>query len=147
MDFTLKLSQPDTAIGAGAGKSPLDTSSTGSLSLSGLRGKGNLVLSNRDNSNVYTRHTPPILDIVDGLVRGRLSPLIFPCAPAQGGNLGRSQEVIVFVIGGATYNEAHMLKKYNELVPGVSILLASSSIQNVSTIVDEIRLLKERLSA
>lgn len=119
---------------------------TGTLSLSGLRGRGNLVLSNRDNSNVYTRHTPPILDIVDGLVRGRLSPSGFPCVPAQGGNLGRSQEIIVFLVGGATYNEAHLLKKYNELIPGVSILLASSSIQNVSTMMNDLCILRERLS-
>lgn len=132
--------------GVGAGKGSLDASLTGSLSFSGLRGKGNLILSNRDHSNVYTRHNPPLLDIVDGLIRGRLSPSAFSCAPAQSCNLGRSQEVIVFIIGGTTYLEAHMLKKYNELIPGVSILLASSSILSTSTVVDDVRLLKERLS-
>jgi hypothetical protein len=85
---------------------------------------------------VYTRHVPPILDIVDSLVRGRLPLSNYPFLKSP--STDRPQEIIVFVVNGSTYEEASYLRKYCQLLPGVSIVLAGTTVHNSSSIMDEL---------
>ncbi len=75
--------------------------------------------------------------MIDSLVKGRLSPVNFPVL--DGGAMpDRPQEIIVFFVGGSTYEEAHYVEKYNELVPGVSIVLAGTTVHNGALFMDEL---------
>jgi vacuolar protein sorting-associated protein 45 len=90
--------------------------------------------------NVYTQHTPHLVETIDSLVRGRLRESSYPFIEGQQGitrdrqvsarlvrGVGRArssdrcygfysrpQDVIIFVIGGSTYEEARAVAKLNE---------------------------------
>ncbi|PJF18590.1 hypothetical protein PSACC_01597, partial [Paramicrosporidium saccamoebae] len=96
-----------------------------------------------DNSNVYTRHVPPILDIVDSLVRGRLPLSNYPFLKSP--STDRPQEIIVFMVNGTTYEEASYLRKYCQLLPGVSVVLAGTTVHNSSSIMDELLQIRDEV--
>ncbi|SCV74808.1 BQ2448_7837 [Microbotryum intermedium] len=66
--------------------------------------------------NVYTQHTPHLAETIDLLLRGRLKETSYPFIEGQGaGQTGvtRPQEIIIFVIGGTTYEEAKTVAALN----------------------------------
>lgn len=76
--------------------------------------------------NVYTQHTPHLVQTLDQLMRGKLRTAHYPFASSDtlptldapatvypGGPPTRPQDVIVFVIGGTTYEEARMIALLN----------------------------------
>ncbi|SGY81242.1 BQ5605_C009g05488 [Microbotryum silenes-dioicae] len=66
--------------------------------------------------NVYTQHTPHLAETIDLLLRGRLKETSYPFIEGQGaGQTGatRPQEIIIFVIGGTTYEEAKTVASLN----------------------------------
>lgn len=138
VDFAVQMSQSDVDIGA---PSPLTGTS---FSMLNLRGKGISSLSNVDQTNVYTRHMPPLIDIVDALVRGRLSNSVYPILENMSGPPSREvttrpQELIVFFVGGTTYMEGQMIQKYNELYPGVSVILGGTDVLNSEGLLYEMK--------
>lgn len=88
--------------------------SRGKSALKGLKGV----------ENVYTQHTPPLVETVEQLLKGRLRDGSYPFLdgqqqPSQNAATGtvqmmRPTEVIVFVIGGTTYEEARSIALLNE---------------------------------
>lgn len=78
--------------------------------------------------NVYTQHRSVLSTVVDNVVRGRLKESSFPLAnPARGGVKEKATDVIVFVIGGCTYEEARDMA---EIKGGARIILGGSTIHN-----------------
>lgn len=82
--------------------------SRGRSALKGLKGV----------ENVYTQHTPHLVQTVDNLMRGRLRDTSYPFVSssqiATSANLiERPQDVILFIIGGATYEEARSIALLN----------------------------------
>ncbi|CDS00422.1 hypothetical protein, partial [Sporisorium scitamineum] len=82
--------------------------SRGRSALKGLKGV----------ENVYTQHTPHLVQTIDNLMRGRLRDTSYPFAfPGQGAAppnpAERPQDVILFIIGGATYEEARSIALLN----------------------------------
>lgn len=51
----------------------------------------------------------------------------------------RPQDIIVFVIGGVTYDEARLVAEINATTPGVRIVLGSTSIINSEMFLDAIQ--------
>ena len=43
----------------------------------------------------------------------------------------RPQDVIVFIIGGATYEEAQSIHHFNKSTPGVRVILGGNTIHNM----------------
>lgn len=110
-----------------------------------LKGRGTISLMNYDASNVYTQHIPPILDIADALIRGRLSSTAYPFVRNDTNQTSRSQEVIIFIVGGSTYKEAQVLRQYNDQVPGVSIVLGGTTVHNSKSIMEDLQTIREQL--
>ncbi|KAK0547909.1 vacuolar protein sorting-associated protein 45 [Tilletia horrida] len=91
--------------------------SRGKSALKGLKGV----------ENVYTQHDPHLTQTVEALMKGRLKETSYPwighpgggfggAAPGMGGGpqgLYRPQDVIIFIIGGATYEEARAVARMN----------------------------------
>ena len=50
----------------------------------------------------------------------------------------RPQEVIVFTIGGVTYEESLAVHQVNSTVPGVRVLLGGTSVHNSRSFLDEV---------
>ncbi|GIL89317.1 hypothetical protein Vretimale_11146 [Volvox reticuliferus] len=73
--------------------------------------------------NVYTQHTPLLTETVAALAADRLDPMAYPYMAATGeeaavmaANAKRAppREVIVFIVGGTTYEEAKAVAEMNE---------------------------------
>lgn len=112
------------------------------------------VLGTREDSNVYTQHIPPVLSLVDQLLRAKLPAPAYPTLhtdPRDAALASQQQpirDVIVFIIGGTTFEEACHLKRYTEkLQPTVNIVLGGTRVLNSTILVDEMRALKRHLAA
>uniref|UniRef100_A0A9J8DJJ3 Vacuolar protein sorting-associated protein 45 n=1 Tax=Cyprinus carpio carpio TaxID=630221 RepID=A0A9J8DJJ3_CYPCA len=79
--------------------------------------------------NVYAQHQPLLHDTLDQLIKGRLKDSQFPyLGPSS--LRDRPQDIIVFIIGGATYEEALTVYNLNRTMPGVRIVLGGTTIHN-----------------
>lgn len=89
--------------------------------------------------NVYTQHQPLLHDTLDQLIKGRLKDSQFPYLGASSLR-DRPQDIIVFLIGGATYEEALTVYNLNRSMPGVRIVLGGSNIHNTKSFLEEVML-------
>ncbi|KAI3648425.1 hypothetical protein MP228_006279 [Amoeboaphelidium protococcarum] len=98
--------------------------------------------------NVYEQHRPQLSQTLEQLMKGRLKesnyPLLDASSQSPGGGVtsavssnqsqataGRTQEVIVFIIGGATYAEAKVVSQLNA-AGQIKVILASNTLINSS---------------
>ncbi|KAK4700286.1 vacuolar protein sorting-associated protein 45, partial [Phenoliferia sp. Uapishka_3] len=80
--------------------------SRGKSALKGLKGV----------DNVYTQHTPHLAETIDLLLRGRLKETSYPFVEGQNASptpVGRPQDIIIFIVGGTTYEEAKTVAALN----------------------------------
>ncbi|KAG8721926.1 vacuolar protein sorting-associated protein 45 [Ceratobasidium sp. 394] len=113
--------------------------SRGKSALKGLKGV----------ENVYTQHSPHLSETLENLLRGRLKEQSYPFIEGQAttnAGLQRPQDVIVFMIGGTTYEEARAVALMSQdpaLVGSSSagatrILLGGNCIHNSSSFLEMI---------
>lgn len=60
----------------------------------------------RDVVNVFTQHRPLLVSTIRQLIEGKLKPQAFPAVEGQSNLARKAQHVIVFIVGGVTY-EVH----------------------------------------
>ncbi|XP_015230491.1 PREDICTED: vacuolar protein sorting-associated protein 45 isoform X1 [Cyprinodon variegatus] len=89
--------------------------------------------------NVYTQHQPLLHETLDQLIKGRLKDSQFPYLGASSLR-DRPQDIMVFLIGGATYEEALTVYNLNRNTPGVRIVLGGSAIHNTKSFLEEVML-------
>lgn len=87
--------------------------------------------------NVYTQHQPLLQETLDQLIKGKLKDSQYPYL---GPNTlrDRPQDIIVFLIGGATYEEALAVFNLNRSNPGVRIVLGGTTIHNTRSFLEEV---------
>ncbi|XP_043931114.1 vacuolar protein sorting-associated protein 45 [Protopterus annectens] len=87
--------------------------------------------------NVYTQHQPLLQEILDQLIKGKLKDSQYPYL---GPSIlrDRPQDIIVFIIGGATYEEALVVYNLNRTMPGVRIVLGGTTVHNTKTFLEEV---------
>ncbi|CAI5475077.1 unnamed protein product [Closterium sp. Yama58-4] len=87
--------------------------------------------------NVYTQHQPLIAQIIDAAAKGRLSEADYPFIS---GNFqqSRSQDLIVFVVGGTTYEEARAVALFNAANPNTRVVLGGTALLNSTRFIEEI---------
>jgi vacuolar protein sorting-associated protein 45 len=98
---------------------------------------------------VYTQHIPMLVSIVETLMRGKLNTSTFPFVNASQGSIygqEKPQDIIVFMLGGSTFEEEHALRKLVEAVPAVNIVFGGTTIQSTSSMLKEMRHLKEKFA-
>ncbi|KAK6018670.1 Sec1 family protein, partial [Ostertagia ostertagi] len=85
--------------------------------------------------NIYTQHEPYLKDIVENTVKGRLSEQQYPYVSGDVTG-GRQENLIVFIVGGATFEEALFVRSQNEKRMqgggGPSITLATTFMHNTT---------------
>ncbi|OWR55084.1 vacuolar protein sorting-associated protein 45 [Danaus plexippus plexippus] len=88
--------------------------------------------------NIYTQHTPLLKDTLEDLIKGKLRENLYP---AVGGELlnRRPQDIIVFIVGGTTYEEALCVHQINQSYPGVNVVLGGTTIHNSTTFLNEVK--------
>lgn len=87
--------------------------------------------------NVYTQHKPLIHDTIEDIVKGRLKDHLYPFVGNHFSN-GRPQDVIIFMVGGATYEESLTVHTFNKNYPSFSFLLGGTTIHNSASFLDEV---------
>ncbi|XP_029436593.1 vacuolar protein sorting-associated protein 45 [Rhinatrema bivittatum] len=87
--------------------------------------------------NVYTQHQPLLQEILDQLIKGKLRENLYPyLGPST--LRDRPQDIVVFIIGGATYEEASTVYNLNRTTPGVRIVLGGTTIHNTKSFLEEV---------
>ncbi|KAJ3300080.1 vacuolar protein sorting-associated protein 45 [Borealophlyctis nickersoniae] len=89
--------------------------------------------------NVYTQHTPHLVETLQEAIKGRLKEQLYPFI--EGGTRDKPQDIIVFMIGGATYAEAREVNKLNASGTGVRIVLGGTTVHNAQRYVTSSALL------
>jgi len=92
--------------------------------------------------NIYTQHKPYLIEILQDVVRNRLKESDFP---AMGGAIAkeRPQDVIVFIAGGATYEEALHVDQFNQTTPNIRVILGGTAIHNSKTFLADVAKLRD----
>lgn len=88
--------------------------------------------------NVYTQHSPRIEATLQNLIKGKLKEQQYPFVDGGGTTRDKPQDIVVFIIGGATYEEAKMVAQMNASFPGVRIVLGATMMHNSTTFLDEV---------
>ena len=83
----------------------------------------------------YTLFIHFTVQVLEDLLKGRLRSQLFPCLGSQ--YEGRVSSVVVFVIGGFTYEEAHTVFQINTSLK-VQVVLGGTSILNSAAFSDQI---------
>ncbi|KAF8964362.1 Sec1-like protein [Flammula alnicola] len=102
--------------------------------------------------NVYTQHTPHLSQTLESLFKGRLRETSYPFLEGAGVNAGlqRPLDVIIFMIGGTTYEEARTVSLFNQdpvaasnggvVNPaGTRLLLGGTCVHNSSSYIEMLR--------
>lgn len=88
--------------------------------------------------NVYTQHSPRLELTLQNLIKGRLRDQQYPFVESGGTTKDKPQDIIVFMIGGTTFEEAKMVAQINASSPGIRVVLGGTSIHNSSTFMEEV---------
>ncbi|KAK4106563.1 Sec1-like protein [Parathielavia hyrcaniae] len=107
--------------------------SAGLFSSAGSRFKGL-----KGVENVYTQHSPLLETTLQQLVKGKLREAQYPFVEGGGATRDKPQDVVVFVVGGATYEEAKMVAGINASSPGVRVVLGGTTVHNAATFLEEV---------
>ena len=140
--YARSLSVHATGSGAGAvtgGPLP-DLFSQPTALLTGARSRIQKGLKGVEN--VYTQHSPLLLSTLESLLKGRLSQQQYPFLDGQ--PLGsapreRPQDVIVFMVGGSTYEEARTVAQINASMPGVRVVLGGTGVLRSESFWEQVR--------
>ncbi|KAH7122513.1 vacuolar protein sorting-associated protein 45 [Dendryphion nanum] len=88
--------------------------------------------------NVYTQHSPRLETTIQDLIKGRLNQQVYPFVEGGGSTKDKAQDVIVFMVGGTTYEEAKMVAQVNASSPGVRVVLGGTTVHSSSTFLEEV---------
>ena len=98
-------------------------------------------------SNVYAQHVPVLMDTVQSICRGKLrmdshAYLVGKPPSAGAGNDPVPEDIIVFMAGGVTYEEATKIEEFNRTNPfKVKVILGGSTIHNSTSFLEELKIL------
>ena len=86
--------------------------------------------------NVYTQHSPRLENILQNLIKGRLKEIQYPFL--EGHTRDKPQDIVVFMIGGTTYEEAKMVAQVNVSIPGIRVVLGGTTVHNSTSFLEEV---------
>ena len=91
-------------------------------------------------SNVYTQHTPLLCETLDLVAKGRLKEAAFPFVAGGGAGREKPQDVIVFIMGGVTFEEAAKISELNAATEttGMRVLLGGTCVHNSKSFLAEL---------
>lgn len=88
--------------------------------------------------NVYTQHSPRLENTLQDLIKGRLSMNAYPFVDGGGQTRDKPQDIVVFIVGGTTYEEAKMVAQVNASSPGVRVVLGGTGVLNSMSFLEEV---------
>ena len=92
--------------------------------------------------NVYAQHIPVLMDTMQSALKGKLSTRTHPIVAGSAVRPGMDQtlpdEILVFMVGGVTYEEGTKVHEFNQ-TNKVQIILAGSTVHNSTSFLDELK--------
>jgi vacuolar protein sorting-associated protein 45 len=89
--------------------------------------------------NIYTQHSPLVKDLVEQLIKGKLKEASYPFLDNRNNMKERPQEIIVFIIGGITFEETAAIQSINKAYAGnIKIICGGTYIHNFKTFQREV---------
>ena len=92
--------------------------------------------------NVYTQHQPLLFHTLDAVLKGKLKDSAFPPLSPAGGNAAaaaaKPADVLVYMVGGVTFEEAAVVEQFNSTNPSMRVLLGGSCVHNSTSFLKEI---------
>ena len=82
--------------------------------------------------NIYAQHKPLIENILEQVIKCKLREASYPYLGTSQLK-DRPQDIIVFMIGGATHEEALVVHNLNRQTPGVRIVLGATAVHNMNS--------------
>ncbi|XP_038680056.1 vacuolar protein sorting-associated protein 45 homolog isoform X1 [Tripterygium wilfordii] len=79
--------------------------------------------------NVYTQHRPLLFQTMESITKGRLRDVDYPYV-GDHFQQARPQDVVIFVVGGTTYEEARSVALQNASNSGIRFILGGSVVLN-----------------
>ena len=79
---------------------------------------------------MYTQHSPRLEQTLNSLAKGRLREQTHPFVDGSPGTRDKPQDVIVFIVGGVTYEEAKLVAQVNASTPSVRVVLGGTGVLN-----------------
>lgn len=88
--------------------------------------------------NVYTQHSPRLEVTLQNLIKGKLREQQYPFVEGGGSTRERPQDIIVFMIGGVTFEEAKTISQINASTSGVRLVLGGTNLHNSTTFLEDV---------
>jgi vacuolar protein sorting-associated protein 45 len=100
--------------------------------------------------NVYTQHTPLLMQTLESVAKGRLKDVEYPsidksAMPAQPTKVQAPKLVVIFIVGGTTYEEARAVTELNAQserhegwASGIKFVLGGTSVQNSTSFMHDL---------
>ncbi len=87
--------------------------------------------------NVYTQHSPRLELTLQNLIKGRLREQQYPFVEGGGSTKDKPQDIILFMVGGVTFEEAKTVAQINASSPGIRIVIGGTCIHNSTSFLEE----------
>jgi len=105
----------------------------------------NILTSVQGVSNVYSQHIPVVMDTIQQVMRGKLRTDAYPFISGSSNGNGPDtipNEVLIYMVGGVTYEEATKISEFNEANAGrMRIILGGSTVHNSTSFLEELKAL------
>lgn len=86
--------------------------------------------------NVYAQHVPLLMETVDLVSKSKLKDQHYPALTCV--SAAKPKELIVFMVGGVTYEEATKVAELNASNCGIKVLLGGSYVHNSMSFLDDL---------
>lgn len=96
----------------------------------------NLIKGLKGVENVYTQHVCVLKELLEEIFKGRSIDQQYPFISSEVPYRRPPTEVIVFIIGGATYEEAFAVHQLNQM--GCKVILGGTTIHNSESFLEEV---------
>lgn len=101
--------------------------------------------SHGEPSNVYMQHIPRLQNVLMRLAKGRLGTAHYPFAGAASNEVTPTgekvppQEIVIFMVGGVTYEEARLVAELNKGNSGLRVVIGGTHIPNSEGFVENLQ--------
>jgi vacuolar protein sorting-associated protein 45 len=96
-------------------------------------------------SNVYSQHVPVLMETIQSVMKGKLKTSDYPFVPGSTASqtpheINVPSEVIVFMVGGVTYEEATKISEFNQANKNkIQVILGGSTVHNSTSFLEELK--------
>jgi vacuolar protein sorting-associated protein 45 len=100
--------------------------------------------------NVYAQHVPLLMETIQSVIKGKLRRDTHPFVPGSIKSLPGVPpetvipgEIIIFMVGGVTYEEGTKISEFNQANKGkIQVILGGSTVHNSTSFLEELRMTK-----